>query len=52
MSAHAHQQIPPGHPCTAGLAPEHLERLLSLSGDRIDATGDFQCREGEAAVIR
>lgn len=49
MSAHSHQQILASHPFTAGLAPEHLDRLRSCSSDRIYATGDFLCREGEAA---
>jgi hypothetical protein len=34
-----------------GLATEHLDRLRSCSSDRIDAAGDFLCREGETADI-
>jgi len=34
-----------------GLAPEHLHRLRSCSIERMDATGDFLCGEGEAADI-
>jgi hypothetical protein len=34
-----------------GLALAHLDRRRSCSIERIDATGDFLCREGEAADI-
>lgn len=49
MPAHSHRHILASHPFTAGLAPEHLDPPGSSSSDRIDATGDFLCREGEAA---
>ena len=49
MSAKSHQEILASHPFTSGLGPAHLDHLLSCSRDRIYATGDFLCREGEAA---
>ena len=49
MSSQSHQEILVSHPFTSGLAPAHLDRLRLCSIDRIYATGDFLCREGEAA---
>jgi CRP/FNR family transcriptional regulator, cyclic AMP receptor protein len=45
-----HAEILARHPFTGGLTPEHLDRLRSFSSDRIFATGDFLCREGETAA--
>ncbi len=43
------EDILAGHPFTQGLSPAQLERLRTVSSERIFGTGDFLCREGRSA---